>query len=220
MNETLADLRAQIDRLDQELVNLLARRVELSRKVSAVKTQDTPVFRPGREAQLIAHLVADAPEALKSLIPVLWRAIISSSIAQQNPHFTVATTLLASPLAHGFASGQLKVEILSDSHQTLEKLIAKKADIALVTQAELAELADRLGKDKGAVVIACLPVNEKQDNRPICWILGRDLPDQTDFDQGVFYHRKANKIELKAFSSYESDDQAQWLGICTILDPR
>ena len=109
MADILADLRKQIDALDSQLVEMLTARLELSRKVSAAKTDNGDIFRPAREAQLLSRLLADAPAGLKPLIPVVWRAIISS-IAEQRPNFTIAASLQMRDIATNFSAGQLNLE--------------------------------------------------------------------------------------------------------------
>lgn len=79
--ETLADLRAEIDRIDVEMHRLLMQRGEIIDRLIAVKARQGggSAFRPDREAQMMRALV----ERHKGLLPVdtvegVWRIIIST----------------------------------------------------------------------------------------------------------------------------------------------
>jgi len=59
MAKTLPELRIQIDALDLELLTLLNQRASLAHEVGEIKRLDgSAVFRPDREAQVIANLQA------------------------------------------------------------------------------------------------------------------------------------------------------------------
>lgn len=224
MADILADLRKQIDALDSQLVEMLTARLELSRKVSAAKTDNGHIFRPAREAQLLSRLLADAPAGLQPLIPIVWRAIISSSIAEQRPNFTIAASLQMRDIATNFSAGQLKLESFDSADAGLKALAAKKADILLVSPLELSDLVPRLGEDETAMVIARLPlVSPVSDTGKQAeiegWIIARPPAEQADGDRGVFYHQDGNRIEITELSRYEKISGVRLLGYCTPLRP-
>ena len=224
MAEILADLRVQIDALDSQLVDMLAARLELSRKVSAAKTDNGPVFRPAREAQLLTRLLADAPAGLQPLIPVVWRAIISSSIAEQRPNFTIAASAQMRDIATNFSAGQLNLHSFDSAEAGLQALAAEKADILLISPAELLDLAPQLGRDKTAMVIARLPLVPPVQitNLPAeseGWIIARPPAEQADGDRGIYYHQDGNRIEITELSDYEKMSETWLLGYCTSLRP-
>jgi len=226
MDESLADLRKQIDALDSQLSEMLAARLEVSRKVSAAKKDTSQVFRPAREAQLLRKLLAAAPASLQQLIPVVWRAIISSSIAEQRPDFTILASPQMGVEATAFAAGQLGVKNVENLDTALAELMDKQADILLVSPEELCPIAGDLGPDKPAMVIACLPLvlPEQGSALPVellngwitGWIIGRAPAEQTDFDRGVFYLSDGNKIEIAELSRYENMSGAELLGVCPV----
>ena len=80
MAKTLSELRAQIDSLDQDLLALLNRRAALALEVGAVKHREgSAVFRPDREAQVIARLSEGNPGPLKAEgVGAIWREIMSA----------------------------------------------------------------------------------------------------------------------------------------------
>ena len=229
MEETLADLRKQIDVLDSQLCEMLAARLALSRKVSATKTGGAQVFRPSREAQMLGKLLSDAPAALKPLIPVLWRAIISSSIAEQRPDFTIAASAEMRDMATNFSAGQLQLSNYNAAEEALAALADNKADIVLLSPDELLSVAGRLGPEKAAVVIARLPLVMPEtgqesavtaDRTPVeGWIIARPPLEESDKDWGVFYHPDGNRIEVSGLSSYEKRADIQLLGVCTAIYP-
>jgi chorismate mutase len=79
-SESLADLRAEIDRLDQRLHALLMERSEIIDRLIAVKAgTGGSAFRPDREAEMMRRLVSRH----KGILPLdtvesIWRVIIST----------------------------------------------------------------------------------------------------------------------------------------------
>jgi chorismate mutase/prephenate dehydratase len=87
MTLTLADLRVQIDALDQELLTLLNRRARVAELVGEVKKRDgTPFLRPDRVAQVIEKIQQSNPGPLKSEhVAAVWREIMSACLALESP---------------------------------------------------------------------------------------------------------------------------------------
>jgi chorismate mutase / prephenate dehydratase len=77
---TLPQLRVAIDTLDQQLLALLNQRASLANEVGEVKRiEGSPVYRPEREAQVIASLQQANPGPLKSeSIGPIWREVMSA----------------------------------------------------------------------------------------------------------------------------------------------
>jgi chorismate mutase len=80
-SETLADLRAEIDRIDARMHGMLMERGEIIDRLIAVKARagSGSAFRPGREADMMRRLVS----AHKGILPLdtvesIWRIIIST----------------------------------------------------------------------------------------------------------------------------------------------
>src|SRR5262249_43878545 len=94
---SLADLRREIDRIDEAMHRLLMERGEIIDRLIAVKqTQETgSAFRPAREAEMMRRLV----ERHKGILPLdtaegIWRVIISTFTYVQAP-FSVHADLSA-----------------------------------------------------------------------------------------------------------------------------
>lgn len=76
--KTIAQLRTQIDAIDQQLLALLKARAALAHDVGQVKQLDgSPVFRPDREAQVISRLQLQRESLPESGITAIWREIMS-----------------------------------------------------------------------------------------------------------------------------------------------
>ena len=79
-SESLADLRAEIDRLDQRLHSLLMERSEIIDRLIAVKAgAGGSAFRPDREAEMMRRLVSRHRGILPlDTVESIWRVIIST----------------------------------------------------------------------------------------------------------------------------------------------
>src|ERR671930_677650 len=85
---TLADLRREIDRIDEAMHRLLLERGEIIDRLIAVKrTEETgSAFRPAREADMMRRLV----ERHRGILPLdtaesIWRVIIATFTYVQAP---------------------------------------------------------------------------------------------------------------------------------------
>jgi chorismate mutase/prephenate dehydratase len=83
----LEDIRANIDSIDEELVTLLSKRVELAQEVGRVKGKDRrPYFTPERERQIYEKLDRTNPGPLQSRqLVAIFREIISAARAAEKP---------------------------------------------------------------------------------------------------------------------------------------
>ena len=82
----LAALRAELDRVDDALHDMLMRRAEVVVQVAALGAKGRVPLRPGREASIIRRLLARNRGALAPATLVrVWREMLAGSSAQQNP---------------------------------------------------------------------------------------------------------------------------------------
>ena len=82
----IAHLRAEIDALDDALLDLVVRRTALASAVAQAKAAAGDAgftFRPAREVQIIRRLVARAPGLPPRLVGAIWRALIGANLAAQ-----------------------------------------------------------------------------------------------------------------------------------------
>jgi len=87
-NKKLEALRAEVDRLDTELLAVLERRIAIVKDIAAAKEDDGSVlaFRPGREATVLRRILekhnSDLPDVV---VANIWREIISAVCRMQKP---------------------------------------------------------------------------------------------------------------------------------------
>ncbi len=90
--ESLESLRREIDAIDDQMHDLLMRRVEIVGQVASVKNRDaSPVFiRPEREAMILRRLADRHAGKLPAMVMVrVWREILAAAADMQSP-LTVA----------------------------------------------------------------------------------------------------------------------------------
>jgi chorismate mutase len=82
---SLADLRAELDRLDDVIHDTLMRRASVVSQVAALGARGQKVpFRPGREAEIIRRLLARHTGPLpRRVLPRLWRELFAATTAMQ-----------------------------------------------------------------------------------------------------------------------------------------
>src|SRR5580658_109392 len=87
IHRTLPDIRKDIDAIDEQLVALLSRRVELAQEVGRVKGKDNrPYFTPERERQIFQKLEEINPGPLQHRqLSAIFREIISAARAAEKP---------------------------------------------------------------------------------------------------------------------------------------
>ena len=95
MTKTLAELRIQIDALDQSLLQLLNERAAQAHEVGVIKhAESSPVFRPEREAQVIQNLQQSNAGLLKPAgVAFIWREIMSACRALEPKKRSAASSL-------------------------------------------------------------------------------------------------------------------------------
>lgn len=86
MTFNLADLRVQIDAIDQELLALLNRRAQVAEHVGEVKKREgSPFLRPDRVMQVIRDLQGVNHGPLKDEhIAAVWREIMSACLSLES----------------------------------------------------------------------------------------------------------------------------------------
>lgn len=87
-NKKLEALRAEIDRLDDELLNVLEQRIAIIKDIAAAKKEEKNglIFRPGREASVMRRLLEKHSSALPdAVVSRIWREIISAVTRMQKP---------------------------------------------------------------------------------------------------------------------------------------
>ena len=92
-SESLAEFRAEIDRVDNAMHDLLMERARIVRHIARAKAEaagvsDAPVFamRPGREAEILRRLAErHTGEIPTAVVGRIWRELISAKSRMQGP---------------------------------------------------------------------------------------------------------------------------------------
>ncbi len=83
-NTPMDRLRADIDRVDTELLNLIAERMRLAVAVGNAKS-GTNVWRPSREESHVRDLARKAQDIAPELVSHIWAELTSASLTLQGP---------------------------------------------------------------------------------------------------------------------------------------
>src|ERR1700758_2617835 len=136
----LAELRAEIDRIDEAMHRLLMQRGEIiGRLIRTKKTQEVgSAFRPAREADMMRRLV----ERHRGMLPLdtvesIWRVIISTFTFVQAPFSVHADVSLGESAMRDSARFHFGFTVPYVSHfsatAAVEAVAKSKGDLALVS---------------------------------------------------------------------------------------
>ena len=146
----LADLRKEIDRIDEAMHQLLMERGEIIDRLIAVKrTQDTgtSAFRPAREAEMMRRLV----KRHKGILPVdtaesIWRVIISTFTYVQSPFSVHADLSAGDALMRDSARFHFGFTVPFVPHMGAAGVVAavsdSKGDLGLVPASDVASVKE------------------------------------------------------------------------------
>lgn len=139
---SLAQLRAEIDGIDDALLELLERRVAIGRRVAAAKGDASgPFLRPGREAAILRRLAARTGDVPVPVMERIWREILAANLARQVDPVSVvwappgAEALLA--LARDRGGISTRVEPAATAAAALDAVVAGRATLAVLPAPEL-----------------------------------------------------------------------------------
>ncbi len=163
----LADIRREIDAIDDGIVDLLVRRAAAQAKVKASKEAAgglslSPV-RPAREAEILRRVVKRAQGNLDPQFLVrLWRQIlVASTLSQAEVKVHAAQSVLAPGKLFEIVSGHfgvMPVVAHDDEAKALAALAGSPGDLAVVkTDGGWAESFAKRGAG-GAAIVGVLPV--------------------------------------------------------------
>ena len=160
-------LRQQIDEIDSQLVELLARRAKITAEVGKYKSQvGLPIYVPEREAELIAKRRAEAEQQNVSpiLIEDLLRRIIRESYHTQNVEYLCTNSQIKKIVVVGGAGalGRIFVDMFKRSGysvQLLEQHDWPHAD-SILSDAGLVLVAVPIKLSESVICkLTCLPLD-------------------------------------------------------------
>jgi chorismate mutase len=169
---SLADLRKEIDRIDEAMHRLLMDRGEIiDRLISVKKTQETgSAFRPAREANMMRRLV----ERHRGILPLdtvegIWRVIISTFTYVQAPYSVHADLSAGDALMRDSARFHFGFTAPFVAHMGASAVVAavseSKGDLGLVPAFAVAGAWwNALEFDAAPKIIARLPFVERRDH--------------------------------------------------------
>jgi chorismate mutase len=169
---SLADLRQEIDRIDEAMHRLLLERGEIiDRLISVKKTQETgSAFRPAREADMMRRLV----ERHHGILPLdtvegIWRVIISTFTYVQSPYSVHADLSAGDALMRDSARFHFGFTAPFVAHMGASAVVAavsdSKGDLGLVPAfAVSGAWWNALEFDAAPKIIARLPFVERPDH--------------------------------------------------------
>jgi len=201
MTDHLNDLRATINRLDDDILALVRRRMTLAGDIIAAK-QGGVAYRPGREAAVIERLAAAAPDLPRQLVANVWRQLMTASTALQDNSLEVAVHAQAMAVAGWHFGGLVTIRECADLDAVRSQLDAG-VGLALVPESCEAEMASWLLADTGYHRIASTPPY-RSDSLPLTWMIGRDPADPVESemtlvarqgDDGAVLDRMPGRIE-------------------------
>ncbi len=171
----LADLRKEVDRIDEAMHQLLIERGEIIDRLIAVKrSQDTgtSAFRPAREAQMMRRLV----DRHKGILPLdtvesIWRVIISTFTYVQAPFSVHADLTAGDALMRDSARFHFGFTVPFVPHMGAAGVVAavseSQGDLGLVPAFGIASAGawwSALEFDAAPKIIARLPFVERPDH--------------------------------------------------------
>ena len=172
---SLADLRKEIDRIDEAMHKLLIERGDIiDRLISVKRSQDTgtSAFRPAREAEMMRRLV----KRHKGILPLdtvesIWRVIISTFTYVQAPFSIHADLSAGDALIRDSARFHFGFTVPFVPHMGAAGVVAavseSKGDLGLVPAFDIASAGawwSALEFDAAPKIIARLPFVERPDH--------------------------------------------------------
>lgn len=173
-SRSLADLRAEIDRVDEAIHALIVERGETIQELIAIKrTQESgSAFRPAREAEMMRRLV----QRHRGMLPLdtiesIWRVMIATFTYVQAPYCVHADLSIGDALMRDSARFHFGFTVPLITHVGASAVVlavaASKGDLGLVPASAVAGTGpwwSALEGDKAPKIIARLPFVERSDH--------------------------------------------------------
>ena len=213
MTDKLSELRQTINQLDDEILTLVRRRMVLAADVIAAKKGGS-AYRPGRESDVMARLVASAPDLPTGLVVNLWRQLMTASTALQNDSMAIAVHRDAMAVA-GWHFGGFFTTVGCDNVASVRQAMAGGADIALLPAGCEPEMAGWLLLEEGLHVIARTPP-VGSSTLVSAWIVGRQPADPVAEECTLVARQGTNGPELELFAGRRDSavgDGARVIGV-------
>jgi chorismate mutase len=173
----LEDIRREIDEIDDELLDLMVRRVGATERVRLTKGNVGVLafspYRPAREAQILRRLLnRGAGRADPHFLVRLWRVILSTS------------TLAQAPVSIHISRAGMAVSVHDNETAALAAMAERRCDLAFL--AASSDWADGFASASadGLQLIGCLPVLQT-NGPPEAFVAGYVQPQPSDDDETI-----------------------------------
>lgn len=191
---TLEQLRADIDAIDDDLIALLKKRIEVVGRVGALKREQGAsglFIRSGREGEMHQRIVEafkDTPYSTRAMIGI-WRLLISASTHHESPMSlgvlgaTDNAELLA--LAQGYFGDFMERRSYSSASSLLADLFDKRISIGIMPYPHNdANWWQHLlqYRSENCVIFAQLPVHAVRPQEPCALAIGAVVPEASGDD--------------------------------------
>ncbi|MFC3126947.1 chorismate mutase [Pseudoroseomonas globiformis] len=191
----LAAVRAEIDRIDDALHDLLMQRADLVAHMAASRLKNgAPTFRPGREALILRRLLQRNRGALaRPALVRFWREMIAASLAQQG-NFTVAIPAetgedSCARLARAHFGVLTPLKLHSTPFRALAAVAGGESAVAILPPPEDAERPDPAWwmqmEAPRLRVVAALPFLAAPDASPQGYAIATLAPEPTGRDRSL-----------------------------------
>ena len=207
-SEDLNQLRSKIDCLDDEILQALVKRMQLSDQVISSKN-GVAAFRPGREAVLVRQLIAKSKSYSEGLAPEailgIWRQIMAASLNRQNGAVSCAVHKKVMPVVAWHMGGASTLIINDQLFPLIEAVASGHCQYAMVPAHEDIEtLLACLDQHHQLKVIALTPLYEMRVI-PAAFIIANYLPDMSGDDISLFASHSPDGFNLlKIDGHYET----------------
>jgi len=213
MTDTLNELRATLDRLDDEIIQLLEQRFQISARVAAAKN-GSATFRPGREAAILRRLCHLVPELEVAMLHGIWRHIFAASVAQQQGSLRIGVLADARVTAQWHFPNSLGFTVQDDLN-TLFSTVPAKADYILVPCSAADQIARSLFVRDDLEIVAKTPLFA-MDSIPPCYVIATHSADESGSDADVYAIRDNDEfklVEIAGTASFDVEgDNVKWIG--------
>jgi chorismate mutase/prephenate dehydratase len=234
--ESLADIRREIDRIDDDILKLIADRLAVVDRVRAHKAQAqggaaSPI-RPGREALILRRLITQAQGRVPAdLCFRIWRALISAATLKQAPiRIHASAAFFASAGAQAMLREYFGASAFADHPSeaaALRALAGHPGDLAAVAIDGPWARAWMEGHAGPTQVIGVLPFLAREA-LPKLLIFGHAAAEQTGTDETLvltdgplprdfaplpLWQMKTGDVQLTSLPGFLSDHSAPLIGL-------
>ena len=232
--ERIAEIRTQIDDIDERLHRALLERMDYTGKLAELKKSDSVVgsaYRPGREAQLLARRAAAHLDEMRgkmhgemslATLVQIWREIISASLRlQRTPEERALPVILAASeqaraealaSARGWAGAAARVEMALDLRDFFARMDEHQVMIGLMDPTMpgawwrlMNGAAHKTHRTYRTYIVARWPFMAASQTRPL-YVLANMMPEASGNDLSL-YVQDDKIVEIEGFVLPDDDDR-------------